>query len=151
MKNYWTPKDIELLKEKYNEVSNDELLKLFPDRSPQGIYKKAYKLGIRKSPEMTHINRGNARRGEKCPSWKGGKRITAKGYITIKRPEHHRADRRGYVMEHIVVFEEATGIKVPPNCAVHHIDGNKANNNINNLCLMTHGAHTAYHNRKRRS
>lgn len=60
-------------------------------------------------------------------------------------PNHHRANARGYVMEHILVFEEKTGVKVPTNCCVHHLNGNKRDNRIENLCLMSHAAHTAFH------
>lgn len=67
----------------------------------------------------------------------------------ILDPTHHRADKAGYVMEHILVFEKATGIPVTKEFAVHHLDGDKQNNDISNLCLMTFSGHTAYHNRKR--
>jgi hypothetical protein len=48
-------------------------------------------------------------------------------------------------MEHIVVFEEATGIRVPDNCCVHHLNGDKSDNRIENLCMMQHSAHTVFH------
>lgn len=145
----WTNEEEALLIEKYNKLPNKELVLLFPRRSYLGIYKKARALGLYKDPEIEFINRSNAKSGELNSCWKGGKRITAKGYIQVLDKKHPRADSSGYVMEHIKVFEEATGIRVPKNCDVHHINGNKQDNSINNLCLLTHGAHTALHNRRK--
>jgi DNA-binding NtrC family response regulator len=49
-------------------------------------------------------------------------------------------------MEHILVFEEKTGVSVPANCCIHHLNGIKTDNRIENLCMMSVGAHTALHN-----
>lgn len=145
----WTPEEVEILKENYNKVSNEELSRLLPNKSALGIYKKAYKLGIRKLPEIEFLNRSTSRKGEKGSNWKGGVQYSSKGYRMIYRPGYEGADSRGYVMEHIYIFENATGIKVPPNCCIHHLNGNKQDNRIENLCMMTHSAHTAFHNRER--
>jgi hypothetical protein len=71
---------------------------------------------------------------------------TSKGYSLIFQPDHPRADSRGYVLEHILVFERETGIAVPDGCCIHHLNGIKDDNRIENLCMMTHGAHTVMHN-----
>lgn len=141
----WTPEETSILLENYNKVSNTELQKLLPAKSPQGIYKKAYKMGLRKSPEAEFLNRSESRKGEKCPNWKGGVMVTPKGYRQVLKPEHPRADKRGYVMEHILVWEEATGVSIPENCCIHHLNGDKKDNRIENLCMMLHRAHTVYH------
>lgn len=144
--NKWTVEEISILKSNYNKVSNDELLKLLPDKTFLAIYKKAYKMGMRKSKDNEFLNRSNARKGEKCCNWKGGVMISSKGYRMIYKPEHHRADKRGYVLEHILVFEEQTGVNIPDNCSIHHLNGDKADNRISNLCLMLASAHTQHHN-----
>lgn len=74
-----------------------------------------------------------------------GYRISKKGYRQVIAPDHPRADSSGYVMEHILVFERATGVLVPRNCCVHHLNGNKLDNRPENLCMMSVGAHTAFH------
>lgn len=150
MKNMWSKEDIELLKEKYLTSTNEELYKLFPNRSHIAIYKKAYKLGMRKPPEIEFKNRSLANRREKSSNWNGGKYTTSKGYIQILCPEHHRASKNGYVMEHILVFEKATGLSVPDNCVIHHLNGNKKDNRIENLCMMECGAHSSFHNKERK-
>ena len=117
----WTDEEVKILKENYNKLSNEGLIKLFPNKSFQAIYKKAYNLGLRKTPEIEFLNRSEVRKGEKNSNWKGGRKKTPNGYVQVHMPNHPRADKNGYVMEHIVVFEEVTGITVPCNCCVHHL------------------------------
>ena len=62
MRKEWSDEETELLKEKYNTVSNEELLKLFPERTYISIYKKARKLGIYKNKNIEFINRSIARK-----------------------------------------------------------------------------------------
>ena len=142
----WTKAEIDILIENYNKVSNAELCELLPNKSALAIYKKAYKMGFRKTKEIETLNRSiSSKKGEKSKFWKGGISKTSKGYRLIKMPEHHRADNKGYVLEHILIFEKETGLQVPNDCCVHHLNGSKNDNRIENLCLMTHSAHTKYH------
>lgn len=134
----------------YCNMTNEELISAFPDRTLISIYKKARKLGLFKTQDISFKNRSESRKGDKSSSWKGGRKISKKGYVLVYKPGHHRACNSGYVMEHILVFEENTGIKVTPNCVVHHLNGNKSDNRICNLCLMEFGAHTSFHNYIRR-
>lgn len=146
----WTNEEAELLKVNYATATNEKLAELFPNKTPLAIYKKAYKMGMRKSPEVEFKNRSNAKKGEKGSNWNGGRGKTAQGYRTVLLPDHHRADSGGYVMEHILVFEQATGIAVPAGCCIHHLNGIKDDNRIENLCMMTHSAHTKMHNTGRK-
>ena len=141
----WTTTEVDILKENYNKVSNEELCNLLPDKTELAIYKKAYEMGFRKTKEIAFLNRSIAHKGDKCNFWKGGKATSTKGYKLVKMPEHHRADSKGYVLEHILIFEKETGIKVPENCCIHHLNGIKNDNRIENLCMMTHSAHTVFH------
>lgn len=145
----WTIEETRILVDNYNEVTNDVLSQLIPNKSSIAIYKKAYKLGLRKSPNIEFANRSIAKKGDKCNFWRGGVSITTKGYKAIKKPRHPRADSKGYVLEHILVFERETGISVPYGCCIHHINGIKTDNRIENLCMMKHSAHTALHNQER--
>ena len=141
----WTHEEVETLIANYNSVSNEQLCKMIPSKTPLAIYKKAYKMGLRKTAEIEFINRSNARKGEKCPNWKGGAKITCSGYRQILRPDHPRADSNGYVMEHVWIWEQTTGVSVPANCCIHHINGDKTDNRIQNLCMMHRTAHTQLH------
>ena len=84
---------------------------------------------------------------KKCSSdFQKGKFILKNGYKLIHLPEHHRADKYGYVREHIIVLEEKLGRKLLPKEVCHHIDGNKLNNNPNNLInFKDHATHQAHH------
>lgn len=61
------------------------------------------------------------------------------GYIAITRGENKGR------LEHIVVMEEALGRKLEKNEVVHHIDGNKENNDISNLMVMDYREHARMH------
>lgn len=141
----WTQEELDTLKANYNTATNENLAELIPSKTPLAIYKKAWKLGLRRTPEMEFINRSNARKGEKASNWKGGTKITPGGYRQVLCPNHHRADSNGYVLEHILVWEQATGVPVPKDCCIHHLNGNKLDNRIQNLCMMQKTAHTAFH------
>lgn len=145
----WTTEEVGILKENYNKVSNKKLCELIPNKTELAIYKKAYKMGFRKTKEIEHLNRSLALKGEKNPFWKGGKTKTSKGYKLVKMPEHHRADSKGYVLEHIVVWEKAHHKSVPDGYVVHHINGIKTDNRPENLQLMSVSEHIIYHNQHR--
>ncbi len=142
----WTQDEIKILIDNYNTVSNKRLSELIPNKTYLAIYKKAYKLGLRKSAEIEHLNRSEGNRGVHSGNWNGGVKVTKSGYRQILRPNHPRADIHGYVMEHIAVWEDATGVLVPMDCCIHHLNGNRTDNRIQNLCMMKKSAHTAFHN-----
>ena len=81
--------------------------------------------GIRKQFPGTH-------RACKYP----GKHSRKDGYVMLYRPDHPHAVGSGYVMEHILVMEEALGRYLNREIeSVHHIDGDNSNNSIENLQL----------------
>jgi hypothetical protein len=56
-----------------------------------------------------------------------------------------RLNRKETRDEHRIVMEKALGRKLNTKEFVHHIDGNKANNNINNLKVMNIKDHARLH------
>lgn len=113
----------------------------------EAIRKKARKMGLYVPKELEFKNRSAAQSGENGSGWRGGKKKTSKGYVQILAKGHPRADRNGYVMEHILVWEEATGSAIPNGFCIHHLNGDKADNRIENLCMMLHSAHTVLHHK----
>lgn len=75
-------------------------------------------------------------------NYKGGK-INRDGYVYIKNWEHPNCSKQGYVAEHRLVMEKIIGRILEKSETVHHIDGDHANNNPENLQLFkTRGEHT---------
>ena len=72
---------------------------------------------------------------EKNPAWKGGKHIDkSNGYIRVsigKKKSRH---------EHRLVMEKHLSRPLSKIEQVHHLDGNKTNNDIANLFLCTNGS-----------
>lgn len=49
------------------------------------------------------------------------------------------------IREHRLIAEEALGVPIPEDILVHHIDGNKLNNDVLNLQLITREEHPKVH------
>lgn len=79
-----------------------------------------------------------SQKGEKHPNWQGGRVSSHKsGYIFIHKPDHPNAAKSGYIVEHRLVMEDAIGRYLYPDETVHHKNGVKTDNNIENLELWT--------------
>jgi ribonucleoside-diphosphate reductase alpha chain len=50
-------------------------------------------------------------------------------------------DKRAHRMEHRFVYEQTTGVIIPSNMDIHHLDGNTFNNNVLNLDMIPHSQH----------
>ena len=118
--------------------------------------KKGSKHSLESIRKMRESSKGQIawNKGKKCPQWsgakhgmwKGGKAKDSDGYIMILKPNHLRADKRGYVKEHILVMEAHLGRYLTPAEEIHHLDHNKQNNKIENLHLFPNkGEHSKYH------
>jgi hypothetical protein len=74
-------------------------------------------------------------KGEKSTSWKGGITHNAKGYTLVYAPDHEHSYDSGYVREHILVMTKHLGRPLLKNETVHHKNGIKTDNRIENLEL----------------
>jgi hypothetical protein len=89
------------------------------------------------------------KRGDKSPTWKGGRVLASNGYVWVARPGHPKA-QHGYIGEHVDMAEKALGRVLPDGVEVHHVDENKANNVPDNLVICENRAyHGLLHKRAR--
>lgn len=89
-----------------------------------------------------------AHKGSKNAMWKGGIKITGSGYRYIYKPEHPYATKDGYVIEHRLVLEKKLGKILPKNVHIHHINGIKTDNRIENLMIFRNNSeHIKYHHK----
>jgi len=79
-------------------------------------------------------------KGETNSNWKSGKSIRAGYVITRVYDYKHR-----YMKEHRYVMEQYLGRKLKDNEVVHHINGDKTDNRIENLEVMTWSEHCTHH------
>ena len=80
-------------------------------------------------------------RGKLNYQWCGGKKRATKGYILIYKPEHYRANLHGFVLEHILVWEKAHKKQIPKGWVIHHLNGIKDDNRLENLVVKTRASH----------
>lgn len=71
--------------------------------------------------------------------------VSSHGYVCVYRPSNPAADKKGYVYEHRVIMEMHLGRYLAPSEEVHHIDHNKQNNDIQNLCILSSSEHHKLH------
>ena len=72
-------------------------------------------------------------------------------YNLVKAPKDFQGIKyRGkYCLEHHYVYCKEYHVVPKDNEVIHHIDGNKQNNNIKNLKLMTREEHVKIHHKKK--
>ena len=81
------------------------------------------------------------------PNWRGG-RITCypqgrRPYVIISMPNHPRANKKtGYVLEHIVNWEQGNSKSLPNGWVVHHLNGIGTDNRSTNLEALPNRRHS---------
>lgn len=96
--------------------------------------------------EQEEAEMGIVHPGPKNPNWRGGRSVASNGYVIVRvGVGHHLADVRGYAYEHRVVAEQKIGRPLVKGEHVHHADGNRQNNDPENLEVLTHAEHFAEH------
>ena len=91
---------------------------------------------------------GRFKKGENHHAWKGGKNKTSDGYINVlvnsKSTFYPMADKRGYTKEHRIVMATYLGRCLLKWEHVHHKNGIKTDNRLENLELISQTNHKIY-------
>lgn len=86
-------------------------------------------------------SRGRSRRGEKHGSWKGGRLVQKDGYVSVMvgldDPLASMRNSQGYVLEHRLVMARSLGRPLLPTENVHHVNGVRDDNRLENLELWS--------------
>jgi len=81
---------------------------------------------------------------EKSVNWKGGRYVGTDGYVMVlvkSGSTNRKSGWDNYKKEHVVLIEKQLGRKIRKNECIHHIDGNKQNNNLDNLVVIKSNKH----------
>lgn len=98
---------------------------------------KRHKVKVRNNKE----SQIRLRLGDKHPNFKGGN-ISKEGYHRIYADSF---GKRRLINEHTHIMQQKMGRPLNPNEVVHHRNGNKLDNRIDNLELMTRKEHIIHH------
>ncbi len=72
------------------------------------------------------------------------------GYVWLKLPTNLFSYKTGYALEHRLIMEIKLKRKLKKKEIVHHINGNRSDNRIENLIIVSPREHTLLHNKKRK-
>lgn len=90
------------------------------------------------------------RTGKRSNNWNGGRVLVDSGHVWVYAPEDPHARPTGYALEHRVVMAAHLGRPLKRQEVVHHINGDPADNRIENLQLLaSQSAHMTLHNSQR--
>ncbi len=104
---------------------------------PGRTLKEAIKLAVLQGKYKAHGDRS----GVNSRNWKGGRKKEKEGYTRAYSPDHPRAVTGKYVMEHIIIWEEVNKCLLPKGWVIHHFNGIKNDNRIENLLALPDRTH----------
>lgn len=107
----------------------------------------AYPADIKRG-KAKYCSKSCANIGKNNPNWKRGFSIDGEGYKRIYKPNYPKAVCNR-IKEHIFIMEKCIGRCLINNEVVHHKNGNRTDNRLENLELMTKSSHFSLHMKKK--
>jgi hypothetical protein len=99
---------------------------------------------IRADGKPARVKNGHQMNGRRANNFKG-RLLISRGYFVLYIPTHPFSTKRGYVLEHRLVMEKILGRYLSKDEEVHHINGTKTDNRIENLQLISPSDHMKLH------
>lgn len=123
------------------QVNTDEIISIYD----KGIFSirqiaKEYKISHTTVRRWLAKLGRNIVKGEHHPFWKGGKYRSCKGYIMIRKVGYYK--KATYVSEHRLIWEQYYKQKLPKGWVIHHLNGIKEDNRIENLFALPQKEHS---------
>lgn len=92
-------------------------------------------------PACSRICGASKRRGADHPMWRGGRLVLRSGYVRVQIPDGR------VLLEHRWVMEQKIGRPLLRNEVVHHINGVRHDNRVENLRLLKANEHQGHHHK----
>lgn len=132
-----------ITEKKHSEESKNKMKKSLKGRKAWNKGKKNHYESWCKGKNNIKISK------DKHYLWKGGKTIK-QGYLFLLKPEHPNAGSIGYIKNSRFIMSQHLNRPLKSTEIVHHINGNKLDDRIENLTILNRSEHAKHHAQLRR-
>lgn len=140
----WTEQEINKLKEIYPNHTNKKVADIL-NRSYSSVCTKGSKLNLNKTKKHKQKIYSKCNSGKNSGNFKNYRIINSEGYVMLKKDNYPGSQKSGYIPEHKYKMEQKIGRILKENELVHHINGDKTDNRLENLQLLTRSEHITEH------